>query len=363
MEEENKLKVQLLTYRRPLPKRSIIEYRPRTQAVRQADLPQQIRASSMGQFDTLPVEITHSILSLLDIQSLENMMSINSHCEASVKSLPAYTDMIVHASGTVEALISTGLIGKFSVGRLHAALRTDRCEGCAEFGAFLFLPTCSRRCYSCLCNDRRLRVTSVSGAKALFGLTKGDLQQLSILGSTPQMYSREAQPSQRRLCFVSVEEARALGIARFGDEDGIKDFVEATHEAKSVVFEQQLELWKEAGDGQVKKPHRPRSLWLNTRFPWGIASSRIPFFNVGDQSVQWGVSCRGCAEDEENSQDNYDQKKAMGLFARKDRYFGVQEFLDHYEECDAAKRVWKEEKEHIAAIESTFFQMDFLGEL
>lgn len=348
MEEGKARKIRVLTYRQQQPDQLMIQYRPRPEVIPENVPLQQSRAGSMGRLAALPIEITHAVLRHIDFQSLENMMSINPCCKATVESLPSYKDMITYASGTVDTLMATGIVGHFTAGQLHAKLRTDRCEGCGKFGAFLFLLTCSRRCFFCIVQDPELSIMTVSGAKVCFGLTTRVVQQLPTLTTTPEIYSRGGQSKMRRLHLVSVQEARSLAIATFGGEDKMAAYVEACYDAKHSVFDRQMAVWREAGDGAVKKPRRPRSLDPNNITDWGIASTPFPSLNVRARSVQWGISCEGCAYHYDHSPVNprpdlwHDHEFQTVLLERRDRYFSEEEFLQHFnDECDVARSLWR----------------------
>ncbi|MCJ1269553.1 hypothetical protein MMC22_009445 [Lobaria immixta] len=347
MEEENARKIRVLTYRQQQPDQLMVEYRPRPEVIPENVPLQQSRAGSMGRLAVLPIEITHAVLRHLDFQSLEKMMSINPCWKATVESLPAYRDVITHASGTVDTLIATGIVGHFTAGQLHAKLRTDRCEGCGKFGAFLFLLTCSRRCLFCIVQEPELSAMTISGAKVCFGLTTRVVQQLPTLRTTPEIYSRGAQSKVRRLHLVSVQEARILGITTFSGEANMTAYVEARYDAKNSVFDKQMAVWREAEDAVVKKPRRPRSLDPYTITDWGIASTPFPSLNVRTRSVQWGVSCEGCAYQYDHSPVNprpdlwHDHEFRTVLLERRDRYFSEEEFLQHFDdECDVARSLW-----------------------
>lgn len=340
-------KYYLLTYHHDA-EQKMIQFRLLPQAVIPQPVSfQQSRPGSMGVFDALPFEIIYNILDHLDFRSLEKMMSINPHCKATVESLPAYRDMITHVSGTVEALMSSGVVEYFTAGQLHATLRTDRYEGCGDFGAFLFLLTCSRRCLLCICRDPQLRGMAFPGAMACFGLTMREVRQLPILVSTPEIYTRRYQVAGRRLRLVSVEAARSLGIAKFEGEDNMRAFVDAAYSAKCLTFDQQMAARSAAGAHQARKPRRPRSLALNTVTDWGLASTPFPSLNVRSQILQWGISCQGCRDDYLNHRMNQtpafldDEESRKGLMNRLERYFSNEEFLAHVKECETGQSLWR----------------------
>lgn len=344
-EEQRLLKINVLTYRNLAIDRRMVQYRPRPKAIPKTVPLGQIRESLMGRFNILPVEITNSILEHLDFRSLENMMRVNSSCKAIVESLPAYRDMIRYASGTVQALISTGLVQHFTVGQLHDTLRTDRCEGCGKFGPFLFLLTCTRRCYACISQDPQFRVMTVSAAKVCFGVTTGDLKQLPILKSSPQLYAKPL-PNQQRLLIVNHQQARALGVAAFGGEEIMLDHVQKSYDVKRSTYDRNKAAWRESGSLPENKPLKPQSLLNCTIDDSSVASTLFPTLNVSNRYVQWGMCCRGCWNAYIDKRDNRAQQFAQDdelriyLTERRDRHYNHDEFLEHFEQCESAKHLW-----------------------
>src|SRR5690606_28814019 len=59
------------------------------------------------------------------------------------------------------SLSRTKLLSLHSMIQLRRVLRSDRCECCPEYGAYLFLPTCVRCCWECLNANPSLRAISL----------------------------------------------------------------------------------------------------------------------------------------------------------------------------------------------------------
>lgn len=132
--------------------------------------------SSLGPFlDSLPLGIMHEALGILDFLTLSNLSRTCHKAKRLVESLPAYRDVREHAATALAALTKTGTIANHLASDVHAALCSENCIYCLEFGPYLYLPTCERCCLNCLDKHPALRLLSVSMAKLLFGLPSIDL--------------------------------------------------------------------------------------------------------------------------------------------------------------------------------------------
>jgi hypothetical protein len=144
--------------------------------------------SSAGSLDSLPLELLHSICASLDFQSLSRLSRTSLRGKAIVESLPAYRDLMKYAPYTLNALGKTGLISVHSPTMLHAALHSENCVSCGEYGAFLFLPTCERVCYECLQRNASFWVVSTRQARKYFNLTERQLKSEPYMRNIPGYY-------------------------------------------------------------------------------------------------------------------------------------------------------------------------------
>ncbi len=114
------------------------------------------------------------------------------------------------------ALYQTGLLKVHSAASLQAALRSERCATCPQFGPYLFLPTCRRCCGYCLYRIFSWRVIPTEEARDLFGLEQGHIQKLGVLKSNPKHYPNLPKLPRTPLQLVSVREAKELSILVHG---------------------------------------------------------------------------------------------------------------------------------------------------
>lgn len=130
------------------------------------------QGSSLGELDILPTEVLFFVLQALDLKSISRVSRVSRRGTVIVKSLAAYRNLLDKAPEALAALSQTKLLGVHSVSQLHDTLRADRCATCSEYGTYLFLPTCERCCWECLCINPAWRVISPGQAARYFGLSK-----------------------------------------------------------------------------------------------------------------------------------------------------------------------------------------------
>lgn len=80
-----------------------------------------IATGSLGSFETLPLEVTHTILENVDFEALYVVKLLNSKSRAIVNSLPAYRAMAEHAPGVLRSLNVTESVDYVTTGELFAA--------------------------------------------------------------------------------------------------------------------------------------------------------------------------------------------------------------------------------------------------
>ena len=292
---------------------------------------------SIGTFDLLPFEIVQQLVQDLDLESVLTFRQVNSRSKAIVESLLSYQRLKAYVPNAFPVLLLTGLQRFFSLRQLFGALRTEKCDGCGEFGPFLFWPTCSRRCYTCLSHDDSLRVISASAAKACYGLSTKDLRKLPTLQVLAEKRGdgEDANLGRgRRRNLVSEEQVVALGIAKYGTRANMKDFVNGLFQEKMTAYNQRKLKWDNGGATRGRRPQKPRSL-TNDFDSRGMRSYPFPFLDSRDKSVHHGISCKGC-------QKNYRTSPRSDAAARrkKDTAFSESGFLKHFKECAEAQLIW-----------------------
>ena len=273
-------------------------------------------STAVGILDRLPFEILHQVLDQLDFSTLVAIRSLNLASRNTVDSFPAYKYMTQYAADALRALSQTELITAFSSAHLFKVLRTDRCTGCQQFGAYLFLLTCSRCCFNCLQKDARFRAIAFGSLKDNFGLKPTPARRLPTMLSLPGEYAVRASRSvKRRFRLVSAFEAYALAKALYGDA------TEDTSRRGNAACVRREWKWR-------------HMLFTSTHDAFrGFASTAFPTLDTGSMLVQSGISCRGCdyfcLRKEQNG-----VKTPDVLARRRDRAFSQAEFEQHKKECE-----------------------------
>lgn len=176
------------------------------------------RVSSVGMLDCLPWEIMSNILGKLDSQSLAFFASVSVQSNMLARSYEPFQELAQH-SRMLGALHRMDLVRRYSVAQLNAVLRTENCVSCGEYGPFLFLPTCERCCWDCRRSNPLLRAISPKQAKKYFDLSMQHLQQLPFFYGQLGTYGPSAGPPARRGRLVTVQAAKALGLAVHGSAE------------------------------------------------------------------------------------------------------------------------------------------------
>ena len=311
-------------------------------------------SSLIGLLDTLPLELLHSILNMLDFQSLSRLSRVSLRGKATVESLPAYRDLIEHAPHALSALGLTRLISLYSAAKLRMTLLSEDCISCGQYGAFLFLPRCERCCYECLLSNQSLWVVSTALAGKCFDLTPRQLKRIPIMYSIPGIYFVGHKISRRRrLRLVSVKSAKQLGIMLHGSIEKIAETLATrrTPDATSKEFYTFKSLHSAPLDPLGRDPSTLPSQGNtpNDNF-CGMAS--IPFPSLPSKNApENGLWCRGCERTFELCRFKELPSKVLSesspvgcdpfyvFLAKQNRARSRAEFLQHIRQCYGAREM------------------------
>jgi hypothetical protein len=207
-----------------------------------------------------------------------------------------------HAPRVLAALGQTGLISLHSADTLYGALLSEPCVSCREYGAFLFLPTCERCCYECLCRNQSLWVISTTHARKCFDLTSAQAKQLPSMRSIPGRYFVGHQISRRRqMKLTSVRAAKELGIVIHGS---VENMAEALAAKRTRLTIKEYHIFRHLQDAPLRPPLRDLSrLPSEQNVPnddyCSMASILFPSLSR-DNPLESGLWCRGYDEAFEN---------------------------------------------------------------
>ena len=286
-----------------------------------------LQSASIGYLDYLPLELIHAVLNSLDFRSLSNLACTSHGGTAAVRSLPAYRNLTKHASAALIALNRMKLITYHSVATIYAALRSENCVRCDEYGPFLFLPTCERCCYRCVQFNHSLSVVSRNMAGMCFGLTPSQLRRIPAMLSLPELKSGSMKYSkrQRPVTLVSLKQARELGLAIHGSQEAMAHSANLRNLGKLTSSQEH----------QVKLLTRPFSEEvIDLGHYCGAASIGFPSLRL-DGGVDEGLWCLGCRK--RGAVYTVDLVACRAAFRGMIQARSEAEFIKHVSNCKGAE--------------------------
>jgi hypothetical protein len=249
----------------------------------------QARDYDLGLLGRLPYEILSLVCLELDVSSAFRLSHVNRTAREILTSLPEFRHLSAHALECLCVLLRTGLAARVDVLDVYSALTTRDCSLCSSFGGFFFLPTATRCCLTCIASAPEMQVSHLSRVADATEVPASHLEtRRPVLHTLPD--------SRKRI--VAVQHA--------------------------------LEVLREKGEEypEVVVGRWPDSLTL--RFQ---AATSLPCLDRATGTVESGVSCKGCqlAFEADFSDDHLELR---------DRFYSRDGFLQHFEECSAAQRLW-----------------------
>jgi hypothetical protein len=173
---------------------------------------------SLGALDVLPTEILQEILvERLDLATLTLLRRVSRSIRRTIDSVPHYQAIVKHAPGALRAALSLELASSYTCRALYNALCMRLCTSCQKFGAYLYVPTCSRVCYRCFTEENDFLPMTKEHAKVYWSITSWDMDttEIPIARSIPGFYSSALpRPTQRtRLQLVNYFDAGDVSLA------------------------------------------------------------------------------------------------------------------------------------------------------
>jgi hypothetical protein len=255
--------------------------------------------AGLGSLDLLPVEILSSICLMLDVSAGFNFSQVNRRSRAVVASISEYRQIGDHALQALCALLRTDIGHHVAITALHKVLLTRDCQSCGYFAGYLFLPTLTRCCFTCI--------------ESAGGLSAAPLEKLA----------NEVNMSADQL----------------GEHIPIFHTLSSTNSAASVVRGGRTFLVSERHCIQILRalgrPEPVLTYFQDMHLPGlGFESSVIlPCFNPRTGEIQTGVSCRGC-------QMAMRTAPSEEAFKLRQRVYTREKFLDHFKVCGHAIHIW-----------------------
>ena len=250
----------------------------------------------------LPFELVSLICQELDVTSAFRLSHVNRTTREALASVREFRHLAAHALEALCVLLRTTLGSHVGVLDLYGALTTRNCELCGAFGGFFFLPTAARCCLTCVASAPEMRVSHVSRVAEGAGVPAQQLERERRLPVLPTL------PDARK---------------------------------RIVAVSHAVQLLRERGeaDPEAAVARWPDSLTL--RF---AAATSLPYLDRRAGEAQCGLSCKGCqlAFEADFSDDHLELR---------DRFYSRAEFMEHFDECPGAEKLWVASREGTAPVE------------
>ena len=274
-----------------------------------------------GMLETLPRELLNAVLGQLDVQSLTNFRRVSQNSRLAVDAILPYRTLRVQAPELLRAILSHG-IGRWTlIQDLFDALLSRNCAGCGDFGPFIYLLSCSRACFKCICKDLKFSPQLASTAKAEYGLDDRALAGLPTLRSLPGSSTHKFKTRGKPLAFVDWEAAKETAIAlqdqceeaQIAPGCWSKDkhgFPLRGHPGFLIGIDlprgspwpsgdepmaQFQRIWQEMNDKVDYSFNQSRTIATKTRIiPHFVGIIRVPWLNSASGKLECGISCKGC---------------------------------------------------------------------
>ena len=277
---------------------------------------------SLGMLDRLPPEILCSVLLLVDLQSLTDFRRVNQRAMEVTDSIPQYAVIVKHAPDSIRALLAVEAAHATTCQNLYNVLCTSRCNGCGNFGDYLYLITLTRVCFNCF--TRELDFLPLPSAKAwmLFGVTLEQLKFIPRIRSLPGYYSSSTISCKLRNTLYDGASLYNAGLIAHGSRENLMmSFRINTRAAQVSWYQDRVKDWRRRGR-QGRQPTPPQ----NTSGPehWSskerfMAIIRFPYLNASTKKLEVGFRCKHCETMRATSVSQF----------RERRIFNVETFKEH----------------------------------
>ncbi|KAF9771018.1 hypothetical protein IL306_011367 [Fusarium sp. DS 682] len=276
---------------------------------------------NLGKLEKLPQDIIVKIATHLDVESFLRFRNVNGKAHSITSQLPEFRKIMRHAPRAVVSLIRTGLSAHVSFGSLYQALTSEKCEICDDFGALLFLPTCTRCCHNCL---RKESSMAVVGTEEILMYCP----DFPIYGKDNSLKDLIKILDDSAMRTFKVQKWQQLGRVSKKKRGVLADDLLAHPMGKDLSKDIKGLFYKE---------------WLHYR---AAACIQFPYLNTSKGVADKGVSCEGCqhAFDVMTDQPSgiYGNSQVPVGSEGRDRCYTKDGFKKHFETCEAAQQLWKD---------------------
>ena len=299
-------------------------------------------ACSTGTLRGLPIELVYEVFEQLDLRGLTCLRSTSQGFRALVDAMPQYIDLFTHAPVLLRAMLSTTLASHYTVSQLHDVLCDPRCSLCGDYGAYLLLVSCTRRCSICCPNASTLPMHDVHLTELVKDYRSTTRHRLPVEVFPSGGYEKE----RRGLLRLIEQETRRRLFANRGQYWPERND-EMTLRYLLNEFERMHTMCQRAralGEGIISSKLGnynsanpigvPKNLaWIRQSYRF-IAVIRLPYLNRRTGIAEWGYSCKGCrsgnGEGEVGDAHSYQERRA----------YTAKDYLVHFEGCKSSQEIW-----------------------
>ncbi|KAI8407879.1 hypothetical protein FOFC_10807 [Fusarium oxysporum] len=276
--------------------------------------------ADLALFEKLPSDTMNSILRHLDVKSFCRFRNINAKAHRIAETVLDCKEVMVHGSTAVINLIRTGLSPHITIGEIHKALTSPKCEFCDDYGSILFLLTCTRTCHKCLQTSPRMAVIGSEEMLTYY-------PRFTTYGThdnRPHLLETLAKSSMRS---IKVRNHSRPGRMLKGIRGVLVDDVFSSSELGIDTSDPVKDLFYDE--------------WLQYRT---AASIHFPYLNTSTGEIEEGRSCKGCHEAFEKrlirANGPLGDVRINPDAEDRDRCYSHKDFEKHFETCAHAQRIW-----------------------
>ncbi|QGI82669.1 hypothetical protein CEK25_009398 [Fusarium fujikuroi] len=255
--------------------------------------------AGLGPFEKLPGDIVSNILLRLDVKSFRNFRNLNAKAHRITETVIDCKDVMVHGKAAFISISRTGLSRHITIGEIHLALTSHKCNFCEEYGPLLFLPTCTRTCHECLRTSPRMAMIGTEEILPFytrFGMYKGHGNRSHLLKSLRKSSMAVMKVRDHLRPRRMIKNARCVRV-------GLRD---------------------------IRLDASP------------VRQGMAPLPDRCMRVLEKGLSCRGCQEAfNERRLQAIATGTTYGAVANRDTCYSHESFQEHFQNCEHAKLVWE----------------------
>ncbi|KAF4976998.1 hypothetical protein FZEAL_6418 [Fusarium zealandicum] len=251
--------------------------------------------------DNLPVELRHIIISQLDLVSLYNLGRANKRSAELLYSHLEYNAIITHAWDAFRGALSIR-VGHITCRELYKTLCTRNCQGCGDFGGYIYLLNLKRVCFLCFTEGRFYFPVTKRLACRKYALEVEDVDKLPHMKSWLGDYSSAKIRIIGDEVLVDCETAynAALKIHDSSQSINQASFVRELHRLRDWARTNYEPLENPDLPGLPQAKEREKGLYLcdeKAGNPHRYAAIvPAPWFDSCRRQAERGLHCIGCRD-------------------------------------------------------------------